>query len=275
MNLTDNWKNSYKAYSVLFPLIGSICILLVEILQKALDLNMLPPEHRNLALILLPILSFIGKIIPQGGQFNTLIQPPLALLQPAKLSLSTAGWEILRQQLFKGVISNDAFKCINMLIEKSQNYGVLQLEQIAYILATAFHETDATMKPIEEYGKGKGKPYGTYTDLDGSHYKGLPHLYYGRGLAQLTWLTNYLKMKRITGVDLVNNPEKALDLDIAIIVIIVGMRDGIFTTRKLETYVNSKKTDYLNARRVVNGTDKAEKIAKYAEIFATALRLSS
>ena len=47
---------------------------------------------------------------------------------------------------------------------------------VAYMLATAWHETAHTMKPIEEYGKGKGRKYGSNIDINGTRYTGLKHL---------------------------------------------------------------------------------------------------
>jgi len=51
---------------------------------------------------------------------------------------------------------------------------------LAYMLATAKHETAHTMKPIEEYGHGAGRDYGRPDPQTGKAY-------YGRGYGQLTW----------------------------------------------------------------------------------------
>lgn len=50
-----------------------------------------------------------------------------------------------------------------------------------------------------------------------------------------------------------------------------GMYSGIFTGKKITAYINKAKSDYVNARRVINGVDKAEVIAGHAEIFETIL----
>jgi hypothetical protein len=52
----------------------------------------------------------------------------------------------------------------------------------------------------------------------------------------------------------------------------LGMRQGLFTGRKLATYINDAQCDYVNARRIINGTDRAQDIAGYAQTFETALR---
>ena len=138
---------------------------------------------------------------------------------------------------------------------------------LAYMLATAWHETAATMQPIQEYGSTsylKGKPY---------------YPYFGRGYVQLTWLDNYRKMGRKLGLgdELVNNPDKALDPVIAEEIMFVGMRDGDFCGRsdgsriKLPDYFSVSKDDPVNARRIINGTDRAETIAGYHRSFLAAI----
>ena len=67
-------------------------------------------------------------------------------------------------------------------------------------------------------------------------------------------------------MDLVVNPDLALDPAIAGKIIIMGMRDGLFTGKKLADF-----TEYEAMRRVVNGTDKAFAISEYASAFETAL----
>lgn len=55
-------------------------------------------------------------------------------------------------------------------------------------------------------------------------------------------------------------------------ILLLGMKEGWFTGRKLSDYINQSKKDYLNARRIINGMDKASLIAGYAETFEKALR---
>lgn len=145
---------------------------------------------------------------------------------------------------------------------------------VAYMLATAWHETAHTMKPIEEYGKGKGRKYGSNIDIDGTRYTGLKHIYYGRGYVQLTWLTNYKNMGKVLGVDLVNKPELALNHDIAAKIMLYGMLKGSFTGRKLSDYLIKGTTEeFKQARRIINGTDKALNIAYQAESFLRAIKV--
>ena len=148
----------------------------------------------------------------------------------------------------------------------------LSRADVAYMLATAWHETARTMQPIREYGRGRGRRYGTNMDIDGSRYQGLPHIYYGRGYVQLTWLTNYKRMGQLLGVDLVNNPDLALDAKIAADIMIVGMVRGLFTGKSLSSYIKAgTRSEFINARRIINGTDKASLVAGYAVGFLGAL----
>lgn len=138
------------------------------------------------------------------------------------------------------------------------------LKWLAYILATAYHETAHTMQPIAEYGKGKGRKYGVPAGPYGQ-------VYYGRGYVQLTWLENYQKASKKIGVDLVPYPDRAMEPRIAALILFAGMGEGWFTGKKLSDYITDAKADYTGARRIVNGVDRAGLIAKYAVAFESAL----
>jgi hypothetical protein len=140
------------------------------------------------------------------------------------------------------------------------SHGLIYRNQQAYVLATTEWETARTFKPLEEYGRGRGRSYGRPDPVTGKAY-------YGRGFVQLTWKSNYQKYARILGVDLVNKPELACTPNVALFILVHGMKAGAFTGRALPQYVNSTKTDFVNARRVVNGMDKASTIAAIARKF--------
>jgi hypothetical protein len=133
------------------------------------------------------------------------------------------------------------------------------------------------MQPIEEYGKGKSYRYGKKIKRSGIPYSLPDKLYYGRGYVQLTWYENYENMGRLLGVDLLNNPDLALQPVIACKIMFEGMTKGDssfgdFTGKSLENYFNDKKEDWVHARRIINGTDKAEMIAGYGQKFMAALK---
>ena len=153
----------------------------------------------------------------------------------------------------------------------------------AYLLATAWHETGKTMQPIAEWGsrayfdrydpvladsqeqRSRARKLGNTQQGDGYQYR-------GRGYVQLTWKANYAKAGRSLGVDLVANPDLALEPAIAYRILVTGMREGWFTGRRLGDYLRpGRAPDYIGARRVINGQDRAALIAQYARQFERAL----
>lgn len=185
-------------------------------------------------------------------------------------------YDTIRAELFKGSISSKQFEGIEAIIKEYSVLCVNDLRKLAYILATAYHETAKTMQPIAEYGKGKNYDYGKKLKMSRKPYTTPNQLYYGRGFVQLTWYENYANMGKLLGVDLLNNPDLAMNMEIAIKIMFEGMlraksRFGDFTGKSLEDYFNASKTDWVNARRIINGMDKADLIAGYAKTFYKAL----
>lgn len=203
-------------------------------------------------------------------------------------------FDSIRQSLFGSTMTQSQVDGINTLLDAVSPFS---RPQQAYILATALHETARTMQPVEERGKGRGRTYGTwYVNSKGVRYAyrngrrnsvytydEYPHLYYGRGHIQLTWLTNYRRagqeLHRLKLLDdpdaLVRDPDLALRPDISAMILCLGMGQGWFTGRKLKHYINGREHDFYNARRIVNGTDKADLIASHARKFLAALELIS
>jgi len=153
----------------------------------------------------------------------------------------------------------------------------LPLGQRAYLLATTYHETAFTMQPITEFGGVKyfekydtgrlAAALGNTPQADGDGY-----FFRGRGYVQITGRANYIKAGKALRLNLVEKPDLALEPRIAAEILIKGSTEGWFTGKKLSDYINDTKTDYRNARRVINGLDKADTIARYAKVFETALR---
>lgn len=154
----------------------------------------------------------------------------------------------------------------------------------AYALATAWHETAHTMRPIEEMG---GQRYLTRMyDVNGDRptlarkmgnvNPGDGALFAGRGFVQLTWRSNYRKASEKTGYPLEGNPDLAMRPDIAAQIMRCGMEGGWFTGKAFKHYLPAhgpaSAGDFLSARRIINGTDKAELIAGYALKFQEALQ---
>ena len=152
------------------------------------------------------------------------------------------------------------------------NKLLTDIRWLAYILATAYHETNKTIQPIEEYGKGKGRVYGTKIKKDGKEYIMPDKIFYGRGLVQLTWYENYLTFGQLLKIDLLNNPELALQLSVSVKIIFEGMLKGLFTGVNLDRYFNDTREDAVSARKIINGIDKADLIALYYKRFYECLK---
>jgi putative chitinase len=152
---------------------------------------------------------------------------------------------------------------INGLLAAASHW---RLSWLAYGLATAWHE--ARFKPIEEWGKGKGRPYSKPGKYGQSQH--------GRGLVQLTWDRNYEWADKALGLggSLLKDFNRALEPEIATAILVKGMETGAFTGKGLADYLPDRlgtPAQYREARRIINGTDRAEMIAGYAERFQAAL----
>ncbi len=166
----------------------------------------------------------------------------------------------IRATLVKGGLSQPQVDGFEAILDEWEKRKLTDLRWLAYIMATAWHETAQRMQPIEEFGRGRGKAYAP--------------TYYGRGFVQITWERNYARLSDVIGVDLVTHPEKALEMDNAIQILFVGMIDGLFTGKALSDYFD-KNADWRGARAIVNGKDKAAEIAGYAQKIWDSLRLAS
>ncbi len=150
----------------------------------------------------------------------------------------------------------------------------IPLSYLAYTLATVYHETGYKMQPVEEIGKGAGYEYGKPDPNTGQTY-------YGRGDVQVTWRYNYetigaalIDLKTLKrSVDLLNYPDLLLEPVYSSQATLIGMSKGIFTGKNYADYLDQEEPDYINARRIINGVDRAEIIAGYAKEFERALRL--
>ena len=166
--------------------------------------------------------------------------------------------------LFGGSLTQKQVDGITFLLGATSE---LPLTYRAYILSTVFWESAKTMQPIEEIGKGRDHAYGKPTGP-------WDNCYYGRGYVQLTWQANYAhatRRLRVLGIidattNLEKNPELALRQDIALAILKYGMLEGWFTGRKL-----NPDTNYVQMRKIINGTDHADAIAAIAHKFETAL----
>ncbi len=177
-----------------------------------------------------------------------------------------------RAYLFGGTLKQSQVNGMTAILDEwDENWAGKDDRWLAYMLATAHHETDRTMKPIEEYGKGRGRTYGQNLKMDGTRYTNTTNVFYGRGFVQLTWYENYDKAGKKLGQDFIKNPAGVMQLDTASEIMFNGMNEGWFTSRKLSNYFNPATEDWVNARRIINGLDKANLIAGYGKQYYAAI----
>lgn len=164
----------------------------------------------------------------------------------------------------------------NLLIYIERDPEVNDLRWAAYMMATVKHECADKWQPIEEYGRGVGKPYGKKVKVKGADGKEYLIAYYGRGYVQLTWNEVYERMSRALGLgdELLIRPERAMEPEISYSIMSYGMRKGFFTGKKLADFIHDEVCDYKNARKIINGLDKWALIKEYAEKFESFFTLS-
>ncbi len=173
----------------------------------------------------------------------------------------------------------DAFTFLFSKIESDPNFNDTDTDRrkLAYCLATFKWETAHTMRPIDERGGDAyfNKRYGPQTSVGkmlGNTKPGDGALFHGRGYVQITGRRNYAKAKALTGVDLISDPARAKEPEIAYKIAMQGMTDGWFTGKKLSHYFSGDSADYVNARRIINGLDQADRIADIARRYSEILR---
>ncbi|WP_028747978.1 hypothetical protein [Rhizobium mesoamericanum] len=210
-------------------------------------------------------------------------------------------FDALRASIFGGSLTQSQVAGMEALLDACTELQVSDRRHVAYVLATPMIETGGSFIPVIEslnYSAAalKSKFDGRISAEDANRYGrtsqhpanqpeianriyggdwGRIHLgntastdgwtFRGRGLCQITGRGNYAKF----GV--VSDPDRAATLPTAAAIMVRGMRDGLFTGKKLSDYLNDAGTDYVNARRIINGLDRAEEIAAFAKKFEAAL----
>ncbi len=163
----------------------------------------------------------------------------------------------------------DVCKAINRFFQENRQYQA-NLYEVAYMLATGFIESYYYLKPVQLYSRvpeGGNKAYFNKYDIAyaakkakelGNIYKGDGYTFRGRGLVQLTGRANYRKLSAIIGKNLESQPDLACEFQYAVPIMIIGMKNGIFTGYKMKDFINENLIDYSKCRKVINGLDKAE-----------------
>lgn len=171
----------------------------------------------------------------------------------------------------KKTLSDSGKAGVNSILDAWEKHGDGDRRKLAYVLATAFRESGYTFQPIKEVPscqgdeacienaigrllkkRGSTKPNYAAPNANGKRY-------YGRGFVQLTHDYNYETMSKHLGIDLLDNPDRALDPETAATILVIGMRDGLFSPRygrKLGDYFNAKSEEWVCARAIVNPGSK-------------------
>lgn len=195
-------------------------------------------------------------------------------------------FDAVRVSLFDGVLKKHQVTGLTAILDRGAVAAEIDDRWLAYMLATAHHETGRTMQPVREtFAKSDVRAIAL---LDSAFDNGrLPSVsvpywrrdaegnsWLGRGLVQLTHRVNYEKMALATGIDLVSRPERAMEMAVAVDILFIGMQTGAFTGRRLEQYFSESKEDWTGARRIINGRDRAALVAGYGMRYLAAIHLA-
>ena len=169
-------------------------------------------------------------------------------------------------------VNANGLASLSLILLECCFYGINDKSHIAYVLASAHHESGMGRQMTE---LADGTAYEGRTDLcntqpgDGPRYK-------GRGFVQITGRCNYtfyrdFLLTRGLNIDLVNTPQRATEPAIAAIILVHGMRYGRFTGARLAQFGTDCNFNFVQARRIVNALDRAENIAAIARRYRAAL----
>jgi predicted chitinase len=184
----------------------------------------------------------------------------------------------VRLSLFDGALKAPQVEGLTAILDKWEAESPRADDRwLAYMLGTAHHETGRTMQPVREtfatsdaqaisrlnaaFRAGRlSWVRSAYWNPDAQGKSWL-----GRGFVQITHKANYQKLGSMIGVDLTADQTRAMALDTALKIMFVGMKQGAFTGKKLGDFFSPGKEDWRNARRIINGIERADLVASYAK----------
>ena len=205
----------------------------------------------------------------------------MALTNPAHFFTAVRASSLLGSTLDQSEIDG-----LNAILEAMAG---APLADAAYALATACLETGTTMKPVREANwlsrQAAERYFFRMYDIQGARPKVARILgnntpgdgvrYCGRGYVQLTGYNNYKRAADELGLNLVYIPDLAMDPDCAAKIMRQGMDSGWFTGKSFSSYLprsgRANRAQFKQARRIINGQDRADDIAGFALKFQSAL----
>lgn len=194
-----------------------------------------------------------------------------------------AFFDAVRGTLYGGRLASAQVAGLAALLDRFERGEVEDRCFLAYMLATAHHETGGRLQPVRETFAATDAA--AIARLDRAFAAGrLPQVsapywrrdaagksWLGRGLVQITHRRNYARLAELTGIDLVGRPELAMEMAVSVEILFTGMLRGAFTGRRLADHFSGTRADWVGARRIINGLDRAEKVAGYGRAFFAAL----
>ncbi|EYR79819.1 hypothetical protein P9A16_09425 [Shinella sp. 838] len=195
-----------------------------------------------------------------------------------------AFFDAVRGTLYGGRLARTQVAGLTALLDRFEQGGETEdLRFLAYMLATAHHETGGRLQPVREtFAATDGEAIdrldrafaaGRLPQVSAPYWRrdALGRSWLGRGLVQITHRRNYARLAELTGIDLLARPERAMEMAVSVEILFVGMLRGVFTGQRLDDHFTGARADWTGARRIVNGRDRAEKVAGYGRAFFSAL----
>lgn len=157
-----------------------------------------------------------------------------------------------------------ARQMVPAVLKACGDMGVTDCAHIAYMFATAEHEgnfgqhmTEIWKNPPSAAQRGYQGKYGNDKAGDGKKYR-------GRGWVQLTFKSNYQRFGEALGIDLVADPNRAAEPEIASKIMILGMTQLGYRSKNLvlSRYGFDEAFQFDQARAIINN-DVETREARY------------
>jgi putative chitinase len=216
-------------------------------------------------------------VCPSGLNHHALGSKDYAVMLAGSLAFDEAVFLARYPIEFREALTPASARNLSRLLAFMQrDPRIEEMRWLAYMLATAKLECGvAAYSPCRERGCRDGRrPVCTPVPSSDRTYGNprrcpsppglcpageVAHTYYGRGYSQLTHGRNYRALGQRLGLgdQLVHFPDNALEPETAYNILSTGMREGLFTGRRLAQFIDSNRgrVDYRGARAIVNPGD--------------------